>query len=102
MAVAGISGPRGERSDPRSFGENPLQPHGGCQAAGHHLPRHALPHGAPRYHVKNLRFRPHTWGRGDQLMQSKFIGALLLLGAAGAFAAPPKFTGSWEAARNAD
>src|SRR5262249_49680224 len=35
-------------------------------------------------------------------MQSKFIGALLLLGAAGAFAAPPKFTGSWGAARNAD
>src|SRR5689334_20887167 len=35
-------------------------------------------------------------------MKTTFIAVVLLLGAAVAYAAPPKLTGSWEAARSGD
>ena len=57
VAAAGIPRPGGEGGHSGGPGEDPLQPHGGRQAAGHHLPRHALPHGAARHQLKPQRPR---------------------------------------------
>ena len=46
VAAAGLPRSRRARGDQRGAREDALQPHGGGEAAGHHVPRDALPDGA--------------------------------------------------------
>ena len=51
MAAAGLPRPRRAGGDQRGAGKDALQPHRGRQAAGHHVPRDALPDGAAGHQV---------------------------------------------------
>ncbi len=54
VAAAGLPRSRRARGHQRSAGKDALQPHRRREAAGHHLPRDALPHGAAGHQVAKV------------------------------------------------
>ena len=66
VAAAGLPRPGRAAGDQRGAREDPLQPHGGGQAARHHVPRDALPDGAAGHQVS-----PAAAGQDDRAQRAK-------------------------------
>src|SRR5262249_10310088 len=98
VAAAGVSGPGGKGGHSGGSREDPLQPHRGRQAAGYHLSRHALPHGAPGHQLN----RPLGGGmRAFARVTALAVIAVLIASSDGALAVTVRdLAGTWETARS--